>query len=131
MTRYLTTTEMISLARDHLGSAFGLRDRGLVELAAARPQWTAYPLLSQKAAVLLRSLVTSYPFVDQNKRIGLLVTGVFVMVNGGTVPADRQEDEYRLVSDIAAGRVTDIRTIARRLGQFWPMDAEQVVNTAS
>ena len=47
---------------------------------ADRPQWTAYPMLSQKAAVLLRSLVTSYPFVDQNKRIGLLVTGVFVMV---------------------------------------------------
>ena len=98
-----------------------------MELAAARPQWTAYPMLSQKAAVLLRSLVTSYPFVDQNKRIGLLVTGVFVMVNGGSVPADRQDEEYRLVTDIACGRVTDIRTIARRLGQLWPMDAEQVV----
>ena len=130
MMRYLTTTEMISLARDHLGTAFGLRDRGLVELAAARPQWTAYPTLSQKAAVLLRSLVTSYPFVDQNKRIGLLVTGVFVLANGGSVLADRQDEEYRLVSDIAAGRVTDVRTISRRLNQLWPMDPDQTIAPA-
>jgi prophage maintenance system killer protein len=130
MMRYLTTAEMITLARDHLGIAFGLRDRGLIDLAAARPQWTAYPTLSQKAAVLLRSLVTSYPFVDQNKRIGLLVTGVFVMANGGSAPADRQEEEYRLVCDIAAGRVTDIRTIALRLGRLWPMDLDQTVAPA-
>jgi death-on-curing protein len=128
--RYLTTTEMILLARDHLGTAFGLRDRGLVELAAARPQWTAYPTLSRKAAVLLRSLVTSYPFVDQNKRIALLVTGVFVLANGGSVPADRQEEECRLVCDIAAGRVTDVKTIARRLDHLWPMDADHTVATA-
>jgi prophage maintenance system killer protein len=130
MMRYLTTAEMISLARDHLGAAFGLRDRGLVDLAAARPQWTAYPTLSQKAAVLLRSLVTSYPFIDQNKRIGLLVTGVFVMANGGSVPADRQEEEYRLVCDIAAGRASDVKTIARRLAHLWPMDVDRPVAPA-
>jgi len=131
MIRYLTAPEMISLARDHLGTAFGLRDRGLVELAAARPQWTAYRELSQKAAVLLRSLVTSYPFVDQNKRIGLLVTGVFVLVNGRAVPSDRQDEEYRLVIDIAAGRVTDIPTIARRLGKLWSIDQAPAMDSAS
>ena len=42
----------------------------------------AYPMIDQKAAVLLESLVRNHALIDGNKRIGWLATVVFDGLNG-------------------------------------------------
>jgi death-on-curing protein len=54
-----------------------LRDPGALEAAAARPQSAFggvvfYPTPFAKAAALMESIIQRHPFVDGNKRTGLL-----------------------------------------------------------
>jgi len=65
------------------GGARGVRDPGALEAAVARPQGSfggvelfASPFA--KAAALMESLVQRHPFVDGNKRTGLMA-GVFLL----------------------------------------------------
>lgn len=65
------------------GGARGILDRGAIEAAVARPQATfggveffASPF--SKAAALMESLVQRHPFVEGNKRTGLMA-GVFLL----------------------------------------------------
>ena len=60
------------------GGATGLRDRGALESALARPfqgfcDQEAYPDPLAKVAALLESLAINHPFVDGNKRIALVL----------------------------------------------------------
>lgn len=85
--RYLTTDEILRLHALEVGDQVGVRDINLVEAAAERPRQSAfgedpYPDLASKAAALLDSLVRNHPFVDGNKRIGLLASFVFAELNG-------------------------------------------------
>ncbi len=69
------------------GGSPGLRDRGALEAAVARPQMTfggedLYPDLAPKAAALMHSLVMNHPFVDGNKRVGAHAALLFIRVNG-------------------------------------------------
>ncbi|MGD3149560.1 type II toxin-antitoxin system death-on-curing family toxin [Tsukamurella tyrosinosolvens] len=69
----------------------GVRDHGLLESAALRPQTSvfgddAYPTLDEQAAALMESIVRHHPLVDGNKRLGWLATVVFYGLNG--VPLD-------------------------------------------
>ena len=90
MTDYLSTAQVIDLHRSQLagyGGLAGLRDRGALEAALARPQSTfggedLYPDLAAKAAALLHSLVLNHPFVDGNKRVGAHAAVLFLLVNG-------------------------------------------------
>ena len=50
------------------GGAQGIRDRGALEAALARPQSGYYEDIIQQAAALLESLSENHPFVDGNKR---------------------------------------------------------------
>lgn len=57
------------------GGQPGLRDRGLLEAALARPfasfsDVEAFPTPEAKAAALMHGIITSHPFVDGNKRTG-------------------------------------------------------------
>lgn len=105
MTEFLSTEDLLILAGD-LGVG-PVRDVGLVEAASARPQTTlwgreAYPLLVEKAAALLESIVRGHPLVDGNKRLGWLAGVVFLDVNGVWVEAP-DDDAYDLVVGVAAG----------------------------
>jgi death on curing protein len=96
MTRYLTVEEVFRLHALEVGADVGLRDQHLLEAAAERPQQSAfgddaYADLASKAAALLDSLVRNHPFVDGNKRIGVLASFVFVELNGYTIDADNDE----------------------------------------
>lgn len=69
------------------GGSFGLRDKGLLESAAARPQASfggkdLYPTIFAKSAALMHSLLKNHPFVDGNKRTALASTGIFLKLNG-------------------------------------------------
>lgn len=75
--RYLTLSEIIILhARiiSQTGGALGIRDRQILESAAAQPQMTfdadeLYPSIQTKAAALGHALIQNHAFVDGNKRI--------------------------------------------------------------
>lgn len=98
---YLSIDQVLDMHRrqiDEFGGAHGLRDRGLLEAALARPQATfggddLYPDLAAKAAAILHSLVGNHPFVDGNKRIGAMATEIFLLANGATLIASDGEFE--------------------------------------
>jgi death-on-curing protein len=78
------------------GGAAGLRDRGALEAAVARPTMTfggedLYPDLASKAAALMHSLVMNHPFVDGNKRVGAQAALVFLFVNECEVHVSSEE----------------------------------------
>ena len=81
---------------DEYGGATGLRDRGALEAAVARPTMTyggedLYPDLAAKAAALMHSLVMNHPFVDGNKRVGAQAALVFLLVNECEVDVSSEE----------------------------------------
>ncbi len=71
MTVYPTIDEVLivhDLVIATFGGSSGLRDRGALEAALARPQTGYYQDLIQEAAALWESLSQNHPFVDGNKR---------------------------------------------------------------
>jgi death-on-curing protein len=90
VTTYLSLEQVLDLHRRQLhlfGGAPGLRDRGALESAVARPQMTfggedLYPEIDDKAAALMHSLVMNHPFVDGNKRVGAHACVLLLMANG-------------------------------------------------
>lgn len=67
---------------DLFGGAQGIRDRGALEAALARPRSGNYRDLIEQAAALLESLSQNHPFVDGNKRTAMAVTAAFLRMNG-------------------------------------------------
>lgn len=119
MTEYLQLEDLVVLIED-LGVG-PLRDAGLLDSAAHRPQVTvfgedAYPTLMGKAAVLLESIVRNHALVDGNKRLGWLAIVVFLGLND--VDLDAPDDEaYDLVVSLASGETTHGR--AAKLLATW------------
>lgn len=122
MTSYLTAEDLLALAVV-LGEPL-VRDRGLLDAAAARPQASAfgqdaYPDLATKAAALLESLVRNHALVDGNKRLGWLGATVFVRLNGYLLRAP-DADGFDLVIGVAAGQI-ELAEITDRL-KAWIVD---------
>lgn len=95
-----------------------VRDVGLLDSAAARPQATAfgepaYPTVPLRAAALLHSLVGNHALVDGNKRLGWLATVVFLDLDACDVELS-DDDAFQLVMDVAAGSA-QVEEIAQRL----------------
>ena len=85
MTYYPNVDEAIAVhARliAKFGGSLGIRDRGALESALARPQTGYYDDLIQEAAALWESLSQNHPFVDGNKRVAVTVTAAFLKLNG-------------------------------------------------
>jgi death-on-curing protein len=99
VTFYLSVQQLLRLHEiqlDRFGGLAGLRDRGGLEAAAARPQMTfggedLYPDLAAKAAALMHSLVMNHPFVDGNKRVGAMAAELFLVANGTDLEASDKE----------------------------------------
>ena len=104
---YLTIEDLIVLATRLLGDPAPIRDLGLLDSAASRPQASAfgvdaYPDLWTKAAAFLQSIVKNHPLIDGNKRLGWLATAVFVEINGASLLTATNDDVVDLVMDLAA-----------------------------
>ena len=107
-TAYLTTDDLVILLEE-LGG-LQVRDFGLLDSAAHRPQATAfgddaYPDLDTKAAALLESIVHNHPLVDGNKRLGWVAVVVFYGINGLALRAP-EDEAYDLVVGVAEGQLT-------------------------
>jgi death-on-curing protein len=97
------------LLADHGGLA-GLRDEGLLQSALARPrQHHAYadsPEVVEMAALYTAGLVRNHPFVDGNKRAGLVVGILFLELNGFRFIAS-EEDATQAVLSLASGTLDE------------------------
>jgi len=91
------------------GGAKGLRDRGLLESALARPrQHCAYgsPDLVELAALYTAGIVRNHPFVDGNKRTGFAIGVAFLELNGFIFKAS-EEEATQAVFALAAGELDE------------------------
>jgi death-on-curing protein len=91
------------------GGGTGLRDEGLLDSALARPvNLASYE--KQDAAALAAcygvGVAKNHPFVDGNKRAGLLATGLFLYLNGFRLQATQAEVTLTMLG-VAAGEVSE------------------------
>jgi death-on-curing protein len=113
VTLYLSVVQLERLHQMQLqafGGAAGLRDRGGLEAAAARPQMTfggddLYADVAAKAAALMHSIVMNHPFVDGNKRVGAMAAELFLVVNAQRLEAP-DEALVDLAFAVARGEVS-------------------------
>jgi death-on-curing protein len=118
---YLTLPELVHIAERATGDKIAVRDIGLLESAAARPQATAfgedaYSDLNTKAAALLHSLARNHALVDGNKRLALGALIAFYGVNGHRLTLTN-DAAYDLVMQIATGQLDSVDDIAAILGK--------------
>ena len=116
---YLTLAELVYIAERATGSKVLVRDAGLLETAAVRPQATvfgadAYPDLDSKAAALLHSLARNQALVDGNKRLALAAVIAFYGMNGRRLTLTN-DAAYDLVIQVAAGQLDSVSDIAKVL----------------
>jgi len=102
---------MHSVLIKETGGMDGIRDESLLESAVNAPFQTyegkyLYKSLEAKAARLGYSIIKNHPFVDGNKRIGMLAMMVFLELNGTCLTCTDQ-DIVETGLRIAAGDMDD------------------------
>jgi death-on-curing protein len=122
VTEYLERDDLRAAADAAVDGRAEVRDVGLLQAAAARPQATAfgeeaYPGLDAKAAALLQSIVAGHPLVDGNKRLGWVAVRLFYLMNGLDIhpPGD---EAFDLIVAIAGGELRDVSAIAEVLSRW-------------
>jgi len=97
------------------GGSHGLRDIGLLQSAVARPNATfdgeeLYSSTFEKAAALMHSLIKNHPFIDGNKRVGVLSAIVFLNNNNIIIEA-RNDDlinfTLSVVNDLQLNQIAE------------------------
>ena len=121
---FLTLEKVLELHQDQLnvyGGSSGIRDMGLLQSAVAMPQASfggeyLHEDLFAMAAAYLYHLVQNHPFVDGNKRIGLLAMLAFL--KNEQFEVDVPEDIlYNFIIDISTSKA-DYDNIVTRLKEF-------------
>jgi len=116
---YLDLEDVIRLATLLLGDPPPIRDIGLLGSAISRPTTTvygvdAYPDVITKAAALLQSIVGNHALLDGNKRLGWLVTSVFLELNGIEAPRIGNDAVFDFVMWVAS-ESPELSSVSSRL----------------
>lgn len=90
------------------GGIEGVRDNGLLDSALNLPfqsfnNQELYPSIQSKAARLCYSIINNHPFIDGNKRTGILVMLVFLRINNIIIQC-KDEEIIDLGMGIASGK---------------------------
>ena len=100
------------------GGAAGLRDEALLDSALARPQnLLAYakpgepPDAAALAASYCSGLAQNHAFVDGNKRVAFLATGLFLHLNGYRLRASQAHATAAIMA-VAAGDMSEAELAA-------------------
>lgn len=88
--KYLTAAQLLlihSMLIDEYGGSHGVRDQNLLASAEELPKQKAfgkelYPTAFLKAAVYAHNIIPSHPFLDGNKRTGIVCATIFLENNG-------------------------------------------------
>ena len=122
--KWITYEQAIAIHSRQLrrfGGAPGLRDEGMLRSALERPvnKWqyeqAELPVL---AAAYGFGLAKNHAFVDGNKRIAFMATGIFLRKNGVQF-APAQAHATRMFFALAAGEVSE-ESLARWIRDNWP-----------
>ena len=113
---YLTLSDLVYIAERATGGKVTIRDTGLLESAAARPQAlafgsAAYPDLHAKAGALLHSLARNHALVDGNKPLALGALIAFYGMNGWRLTFTN-DGAYDFIMQVAAGQLDSVDDIA-------------------
>ena len=77
------------------GGSHGIRDKGLLSSALARPEnksaYAESPSAFDLAASYAAGIILNHPFVDGNKRTGFLCAYLFLYLNGWNLAASEVE----------------------------------------
>jgi death on curing protein len=110
---WLTRNMVEAFHRESLsrfGGADGLRDEGLLLSALARPEnihaYEPDADMFRLAAAYCAGVVKNHPFIDGNKRTGILSAIVFLSLNG-IEPEFDEAMVVTMVYGLAAGDVTE------------------------
>lgn len=104
-----------SMLINQTGGIDGIKDEGLLESALNEPFQTLdgaciYKTIKAKAAKLGYFLIKNHPFIDGNKRIGILVMMTFLEVNG--IEIDCTDEELIILGlGLADGSINDIELL--------------------
>ena len=120
---FLTLDEVLALHADQIaryGGRPAVRDIRLLESALATPKATfggkfLHGEIFEMAAAYLFHLVQNHPFVDGNKRSGLITMLAFLGLNGRRLEAEPAQ-LTELVQGVAAGLISkaEIAVFVRR-----------------
>jgi death on curing protein len=87
--------ELRHIHEDMLESYGGLpgeKEPGMIHYVCEKPfMFGRYPLLFEKAAVLMISIATGHYFVDANKRTAYMATYIFLLKNGHEIIVSNEE----------------------------------------
>ena len=104
-----TIIRLQELSIINFGGSQGIRDRGLMESAIARPYKTfggeyLYPTVFEKAAALVERIITNHPFIDGNKRTGFLSMLLILELENFKITASN-DDTYNFTIEISTGEI--------------------------
>lgn len=112
--RWIVESVAIAVHEEQLaehGGPIGVRDAGLLASALDRPRNLAgydQPDLAELAAAYGYGIVRNHPFVDGNKRTALVVTELFLQLNGAGLLAS-DADCVVTILGLAAGTISETR----------------------
>lgn len=113
---YLSADDLMVIGARVIGGQPLVRDHGLLEAAAFRPQASvfgsdAYPTVWEKAAAMMESLARNHPLVDGNKRLALAGVVVFLGMNGLNLTMNNDE-AYDFTVAVSVGEFENVAAIA-------------------
>ncbi len=117
---YLSLHDLIEIGKGVIAD-FRVRDMGLLESAAQRPQMRiygeeAYLEFEDKVASLMHSIARNHSLVDGNKRLAWSAGRIFCILNDKDLILAANEAE-QLILEIARGEI-DVPAIALRIAPF-------------
>jgi death on curing protein len=123
---WLDVDEVVDMHAERLaefGGPQGIRDRGLLESAVARPvnQWYSQTELAELAAAYAFGLARNHAFVDGNKPIAFHAMMVFLRSSGIPFAPDPAH-ATAIILALAAGEVSE-ESLTRWIRDNWPAQA--------
>lgn len=116
--RWIGKTALMLLQAESLaehGGLEGIRDKGLLESALARPInlniYEGETDLARLAAAYAAGIMRNHPFADGNKRVAFLAIGLFLGLNGCRLTA-RKADAASTIWSLAAGDISEAQLAA-------------------
>ena len=105
---YLSLTDLIEIGTAVVAD-FRIRDVGLLESAANRPQTSvfgedAYPEFPAKFAALIHSIARNHALIDGNKRLAWAAGRIFCLMNDFDI-AMSHDEAYDMIIGVAAGEL--------------------------
>ncbi len=116
----VTVEKIHNILIDRFGGSKGLRDKGSLMAALARPYATfdqneLYPTPAEKAAAIFESVIINHPFIDGNKRLAYLLMRLTLLESNYDISAS-QSEKYEMTIAASKGdlKIEEIKLWIRK-----------------